>query len=296
MTRVLLIANPAAGRQALDRIERAQTCLRELGAEVELVLTRGRGDARRAAAGARQEEVDRVIAAGGDGTLNEVINGLVPTPIPLAFIPLGTTNVFAIETGIPFLLEDACRIALEAPARPVCTGIAGDRYFLLMAGIGFDAEVVYGINLRLKRWIGKLAYVVGGLSAWMQRPPAIVEVEDESGAVHRGYGAIVGNARLYAGRFTLTPEASLLEDRLDLCLFLKPGRLSLLRQIAATAAGRSPGPPGVRCLQGRRFAIRGQRVPVQIDGDYLGMLPLEFRTTFGELSLVLPEDFGKKSP
>ncbi|MEZ4484638.1 MAG: acylglycerol kinase family protein [Syntrophotaleaceae bacterium] len=99
------------------------------GATVDLTLTEKRGDAIEAAAAAKQAGFDRIVAAGGDGTLNEVINGLAPSPIPLAFIPFGTTNVFALEVGIPFDVEQACAVALGGQPRPVCLGLAGDTRF-----------------------------------------------------------------------------------------------------------------------------------------------------------------------
>jgi YegS/Rv2252/BmrU family lipid kinase len=291
--KVKLIANPVAGRQATGRIEEAVARLRADGAAVDLTLTGARGDARAAAARAREEGFDRVIAAGGDGTLNEVINGLAPSDIPLAYLPLGTANVFALETGIPFAIEEACKLALTGSARPICLGVAGDTRFLLMAGVGFDAEVVYGIDLRLKRLAGKLAYLAGGVATLLRRPQLPVEVEAADGSVYRGFGAVICNARLYGGRFSLTPQASLTCDRLDLCLLQRPGRLNLLRAAAAVASGRPLAPPAAILLEGQRFTLRGEGVPVQIDGDYLGRLPMTFRTAFGQISLVLPAAYGQ---
>lgn len=288
--RIKLIANPVAGGNARARIDRARAWLEKQGCTVDLTLTGARGDARSAAAEARVGGFDRVIAAGGDGTLNEVVNGLAPSPIPLAFLPLGTTNVFALETGIPFDVEKACAIALEGEAHPICLGMAGETRFLLMAGVGFDAQVVYGVDLRLKRLTGKLAYVLGGMRALFSGAPAPVELVDEGGTAYRGYGAIVGNCRCYAGKFSFTPQASLRSDRLDVCLLLRPGRLGLLGAAATLLTGRSPAPPAALSLQGREFTLRGERVPVQIDGDYLGKLPMTFRVVFGELSLVLPKE------
>lgn len=293
MAKIKLIANPVAGGEALAKIRRAEEWLRRRGAQVDLTLTGARGDARAAAARARLEDFDRVIAAGGDGTLNEVVNGLAPSPIPLAFLPLGTTNVFALEAGIPFHIESACAIALDGTVRPVCVGMADETRFLLMAGVGFDAEVVYGVNLRLKRWTGKLAYLAGGIAALLRQSPPPVEVTDETGQVYRGFGAIIGNSRLYAGGFSLLPQASLHADRLDLCLLLQPGRLALLRCATKFAIGRSPGEKAALCLQGRTFSVSGGRAPVQIDGDYLGRLPMTFRAVFGEISLVFPNAAAK---
>ncbi len=278
--KIKLIANPVAGRQAAAKIRAAEACFRARGATVELTLTAARGDARAAAARARSEGFDRVVAAGGDGTLNEVVNGLAPSAIPLAFLPLGTTNVFALEAAIPLAVEAACAIALDGAPRPVCLGQAGETRFLLMAGIGFDAAVVYGLNLRLKRLAGKLAYLAGGVTALLRQAPPPVEVVTEDGNVHRGFGAIIGNGRLYAGGFSLTPQASLCADRLDLCLLLRPGRLPLLRCAAglvgrpgAGAAGR-PLPAGTGIHRARRAGAGTDRwrLPGAAADDFPGRL------------------------
>jgi YegS/Rv2252/BmrU family lipid kinase len=286
--KVKLIANPIAGGDARQRIDRARRHLEQRGCAVDLTLTGARGDARTAASAARDGGFDRILAAGGDGTLNEVINGLAPSAVPLAFLPLGTTNVFALEAGIPFAVETACDIALDGEPRPVSLGRADGTRFLLMAGVGFDAEVVYRVSSRLKRWTGKLAYLASGLTTWVARPPAPIEIEREDGSVLRGYSAVIGNGRLYGGRFSLTPDASLEEAALDVCLFRKWGRWRLLRYVATVAAGGRLESPAVTMFKARRVTVRGASAPVQIDGDYLGRLPMTFRAEAGELVLVLP--------
>jgi len=291
--RIKLIANPVAGGNALPTIRRAEECLVRRGCRVELILTGARGDARNAAAAARSEGFDRIVAAGGDGTLNEVINGLAPSAIPLAFLPLGTTNVFALEAGIPFDVEKACAIALDGVPQPVCLGLAGDTRFLLMAGAGFDADVVYRVSGRLKRWTGKLAYLASALRTLAGPPPVPLEVVREDGKALRGYHVIIGNGRLYGGRFSVTPDASLTEEALDVCVFLKKGRLGLLRCAARVAAGRRLAPPDAETFKARRVTLHGAGVPVQIDGDYLGRLPMTFRALPGELVLVLPQPEGR---
>ena len=285
---VKLIANPTAGGEALGKIRRAQAWLEKRGCSVDLVLTAARGDAVRAAAAARDERVDRVIAAGGDGTLCEVINGLVPSELPLAFLPLGTTNVFALEAGIPFNVERACALALEGEPRAVCLGKAGETRFLLMAGAGFDAEVVSRVSLPLKRRVGKLAYLAAAATTLLRWPPKPVEVQLEDGTTHSGYGVIIGNGRLYGGPFSVTPRASLEEESLDVCLFLRPGRLQMVRCAAIVAAGGHLDAPHARCFTAREVKVKGEGVAVQIDGDYLGLLPMTFHAVAGELMLVLP--------
>lgn len=286
--KIKLIANPAAGSAARDRIKRAVLFLEQRGATVDVTLTGARGDAVRAAEEARHQDFDRIVAAGGDGTLNEVINGLAPSEIPLAFIPLGTTNVFALETDIPFDLKHACALALDGTPRRICLGQADGHRFLLMAGIGFDAEVVRGVSLRLKRRVGKLAYVVSGLISLCRYRPRPLEVLTEAGVRRRAYGVIISNGRLYGGRFVVSPSASLYNKTLSVCLLLRKTRLGLLRTMAKIAAGLPLLADEAIQLRARKIVVGGAGVPVQVDGDYLGELPHVFHATFGELQMVLP--------
>ncbi len=286
--RVKLIANPVAGRDAQARIRRAATWFEARGVRVDLTLTGARGDALQAADAARSGDFDRVVAAGGDGTLNEVINGLVPSPIPLAFLPLGTTNVFALEVGIPFAVEEACRIALEGRPSPVALGVADQTRFLLMASAGADAEAVYSVSAGFKRLAGKLAYLAAAAGVLLRQPPRPIEAVTAEGETIPCFGAILSNGRLYGGRFSVNPEASIREAALDVCLLLKPGRLGLLRTAAALAAGRRPDPSTIRSFKASSLRLQGTPVPVQIDGDFCGRLPMTFRSVAGELELVLP--------
>ncbi len=287
--RVKLIANPVAGGDARSKIERAVACLRAGGATVDLTLTEKRGDAMQAAAVAKQAGFDRIVAAGGDGTLNEVINGLAPSAIPLAFIPFGTTNVFALEVGIPFDVEQACAVALTGTPRPVCIGLAGDSRFLLMAGIGFDAEVVAGVSLGLKRRVGKLAYLVSALAVWLRFAGDTIEIVDEQGRRYQGASAIIGNGRYYGGRFSITPKASLEDDSLEVCLFRRRGRFGFLCSMLKVALGRPLSDDEAWRFKGRKLKVTGARFAVQLDGDACGCLPQTFCAAFGELTLVYPQ-------
>lgn len=285
---IKLIANPVAGGDAAAKIRQAAACLGRQGARVELSLTSCRGDAVRKAAEAKTGGFDLIVAAGGDGTLNEVINGLAPSPIPLAFIPLGTTNVFALEAGIPFDIEAACRIALAGMPTPVCLGEADGTRFLLMASAGFDAEVVERVDLGIKRRLGKMAYLVSALKVFGEHPPRPLEVQLEDGSWRTGYGLVVGNARLYGGNFSLTPGAALTDDRFVVCLLQRPGRWALLHCLLRMVLKRSLAPAGALLVKSRELTVRGEQVSVQIDGDSHGRLPMRFRALTGELVMVLP--------
>jgi YegS/Rv2252/BmrU family lipid kinase len=286
--RLQLIANPVAGRHARTLIEQAQARLRSRGAEVELFLTQGRGDAERFAALAAGRGFDRIVVAGGDGTVNEVVNGMGPDSPPLAILPLGTTNVLALEIGMPFGIEAACDLAVDGVVTSIHLGLADQRRFVLMAGVGFDARVVHGVNLRLKRLLGKGAYLVSVARCWRRPEAQRLTLVDEHGLRHQGYGAIISNARCYGGRFTMTPNASLLADTLEVCLILRPGRTALLMAGVALLTGRTLAAPWGRQLRGRRFAVSGDGIPVQIDGDEAGLLPRLFSVNPFPIKLILP--------
>jgi len=157
-----------------------------------------------------------------------------------------------------------------------------------MAGIGFDADVVYRVSGRLKRWTGKFAYLASGLRCLCGPPPAAIEVLREDGTTVRGYHVIIGNGRLYGGRFSVTPDASLSEGMLDVCVLLQQGRWALLRCAAKIVIGRRLARPDAETFKTCKVTLRGEGVPVQIDGDYLGRLPMTFSALPGELVLILP--------
>lgn len=284
--RLMLIANPVSGGDARGRIEEARRWLEAHGATVDLVLTGAAGDARRAAAKLREGDCDRIMAAGGDGTLNEVLDGLAPSSVPVAFLPLGTTNVFALETGIPGDIPGACRLALEGTPHPVCLGAADGSRFLLMASAGFDALAVHRVDLRLKRRVGKLAYVASALGALAGYPLPVFEAVGDDGLVRRGCQVIAGNGRLYGGHFSLTPAASLFAERLDVCLVTPMSRPRFAITMLALLAGATP--PGVERFATCSLDLRGSDVPLQIDGDPAGVLPRRLTVRAGEVQLVLP--------
>jgi YegS/Rv2252/BmrU family lipid kinase len=289
--RILLIANPVSGGDARAQIARAAAWLRAQGAVVEILLTGKSDDARGFAAAARDQGYDRIVAAGGDGTLNEVLNGLAPSAIPVAFLPLGTTNVFALEAGIPRDLEAACRVALQGTPQPVCLGVADGERFLLMASAGFDATAVHRVDLTLKRRTGKLAYAVSALLTLLSMPLSVFEVVGDDGTVRRACQVVAGNGRLYGGRFSLTPAASLLAERLDVCLVAPMGKVRFVLTLLGLLAGATPR--GVERFATTRLALRGADVPLQIDGDDRGSLPRQLTVSRGEVNLVFPGEEGK---
>lgn len=289
--RLLLIANPISGGDARPRIARAAAWFLGQGADVEVVLTQQRGDARRLAGQVHDRRCDRVVVAGGDGTLNEVANGLCGSTVPVAFLPLGTVNVFALETGIPLDLAGACRLALEGRPRSISLGRIGDELFLLMASAGWDAAAVARLRPAVKRRFGRLAYVLSAVEALLAQPPNTVEIRLPDGRRRNGSGVVVSNARCYGGRYVITPQASLLSDRLELCLLRRDGRAAMLGYALRLGLHLPLRPPAVEYHSVDAVEISGAGVPVQVDGDPWGMLPARVASVPNALSVVLPEAF-----
>ncbi|MEQ9815755.1 MAG: diacylglycerol kinase family protein [Azospirillaceae bacterium] len=282
----LVIRNPVAGRRKLLRFQRAVTAMREAGLVTTVVETGRAGDAivlaREAAA-----DIGVVVAAGGDGTINEVVTGLqqraaeVPSPgvIPLGVIPLGTANVFALELGIPLDPAAAGRVVAGDARRHVWPGLVDGRAVIQMVGVGFDARVVDAVTAPFKARWGKLAYVFQSLRLWWRFPADRFTVRLPDGRTFTAGTVIATKGRLYAGRFLLAPSADPGAAGFTLCLFPRATRWNALKAMAALPIGLLPRLGGLRMLPVTEAEIDcdGGSVPAQIDGDRGGTCPVSIR-------------------
>ena len=284
--RLLVIVNPTAGRARSRRLATVLDALKSEGAEMAVLETRARGDAERLAAIAAPMRHDAVVVAGGDGTINEAINGLAVSDLPLAIIPLGTANVLASELGLPKAPAALARLIATAAPRAVHVGEANGRRFALMVGAGFDARVVEGVNLALKRRVGKLAYVAESLAQIARHVPCSYEVEID-GVRWTAASAVVAKGRYYGGTFTVAPRASLNVPRLHVCLFARAGRWNVLRYAAALVLGRLHRLPDVRVVEGQEVRIVGPAgEAAHGDGDVIATLPLDVRVSPRPLRVI----------
>ncbi|MGF1593156.1 MAG: diacylglycerol/lipid kinase family protein [Kiloniellaceae bacterium] len=283
--RLLVIHNPTAGGNRRRRFEAVLANLAGLGCQIDLQATTGPGDAEGIARAADTAAYDLVVAAGGDGTINEVINGLVGGPatatarLPLAVLPLGTANVLANELGLGLVPAQIARtiergtVQLVSLGR-VSTGQGDSRLFSLMAGAGFDARVVAGIAPPVKRLIGKGAYVLEGFRQMCRRQPPPLHVTVD-GRLYEAASVVVSNARYYGGRYLLAPEARLAEPLLHVCLFRDGGAFHILRYAIALQVGRLQRERGFMIVTGRDIRIEGDPgAPLQADGDIVARLPV----------------------
>ena len=286
--RALVIFNPAAGRRRRPALVQALDHLRRHGLTATVHETTGPGDAETAAAAATRAAFDLIVSAGGDGTLNEVVNGLGPEPPPLAVLPLGTANVLAAEIGLP---RDPAGIAEVIAARrtlPFWPGTVNGRRFALMAGVGIDAEVVAAVTLRQKRLFGRGAYVGQALVVLCRggRRHDPVEID---GRTYRAASAIVTRCRFYGGAHLLAPGASLFRPELHVCLAQGLRRVDYLRYGAALLRDRLPLQADLAIHRALTVTIPGPAAaPVQCDGNILSRLPATFAVAKAPIPLVVP--------
>jgi YegS/Rv2252/BmrU family lipid kinase len=290
--RALVIFNPTAGWRRRRRLDSTLRLLGEAGIGCPVAATAARGDAERLAyeAASSPDAPDLIIAAGGDGTINEAANGLLRAgaPIPLAILPLGTANVLAAEIGLA-IDPAAIAAAIVADRRiEVHVGRANGAGFLLMAGAGFDAHVVQAIRPPVKRLLGKGAYVLETLRQLVRFgfPRYRVTID---GVAHEAASVVVARGRFYGGRYLAAPAARLDGDGFQVCLFESGGRLAVLRYGAALVMDRLPRAGGYRIVSGSRVGVEGPAGdPVQADGDIIARLPLDIDLAPRRISLVVP--------
>jgi diacylglycerol kinase (ATP) len=297
MRTIHLISNPNAGQNRARRaaaVARFCALLQERGVAVEVLHTTAPGDATRLAADAAHAGAREIVVAGGDGTVNEALQGLVGTGVRLGVWPAGTANVLARELGLPFDLPSLTDVLARGATRRIYLGCATEertgtrRYFCLMAGVGLDAAVVAGVRPDLKRRVGKGAFWVSGLSFLANWQPVTFNVEVE-GATYAATFAAVGKTAHYGGNLTVTPRAQLERPEFELCLVSGGSRVRYLRLLAQTmrASGVTRDIQGVRFIRTTRARATGD-APVQVDGELIGQLPMTFEIVPEPIEVLAP--------
>lgn len=289
--RALVIFNRnAGGGRKVQRVDEVASMLREAGVAVDIHETTCAGDAEATAASARAEGsgIDVVICAGGDGTINEVVNGLAGGETPLAIIPIGTANVLAAEIGLETDTKSVVASILSGTPTPIHLGIANGRRFALMAGVGLDAEVVATVDRELKRQTGKLAYALATVNRWLAyRNHSYKVVVD--GVVHEAASAIVANGHYYAGKFVCAGDARITEPGLHVCLFEKPGRWQAIYYMIALFCGFLDRLNTYRVIPGKEVSVTDEPDgPVQGDGDIITRLPVSIGVAAETVFLIMP--------
>ena len=283
--RTCVIFNPTACGEKARRFRRH---LDAIGAESLLKLTAAAGDARRLAAEAVSEGFETIVAAGGDGTINEVINGMADAPnafarARLGVLPLGTVNVFARELALPVRLEEAWAAIRQGRETRIdlggveyrTEGKTERRYFAQLAGAGLDARAIELVEWQLKKKIGPLAYIVAGLKALAGAQPKITAAG--GGRSITGELVLVGNGRLYGGPYRVFPGADPRDGRLEVCVFPRVTWLTLARcGPSLLLLGRLPSSVA-EVFRAESFTLTSLApTPLEVDGELAGHLPAAF--------------------
>ncbi len=297
----VLIFNPFSGGlngRRRGRLDRALRILRENGHEVRVVPTEGPGTAGGIARREIEAGADLILVAGGDGTVNEALNGMTPSTVPLGLLPAGTGNVLAHELKVSLRIEDAARALGSWAPRRISTGLLRTtssvvpRHFLLMAGIGFDARVVNAVDPDLKRRHGKLSYWVAGFEQAGRRLE-----EFEVGAGENSYScsfALASRVRNYGGTMEIARHASLASDDFAVVLMRGTNSIRYLKYLTGAFTGRLARTEGITLLRARILEFRvstGQRVYIQVDGEAAGRLPASVEIVPDALTLLVPPEF-----
>jgi YegS/Rv2252/BmrU family lipid kinase len=293
--RARIIVNPTSGSATdvvLRELRETARWLTEKGLATELRLTRGADHATWLARDAASAGLDMVIAAGGDGTVNDVIQALAGHTTALGVLPVGTVNVWAREMGISLSLAEARETLLHGVHRRVDLGRAGQRYFLMMAGIGFDAEVARRVERGWLRRFGlkMLDYIaaVVALSVTAQSAELRIQMGD-SHRHERALMVIIGNTRLYGGAMTFTQKAVADDGALDVVVIGSGGLTHRLNVLGRAFLRLPSAGPRVRYTRAQAVRVSSRRAePVQVDGEVIGHLPMTFTIAPRALRVILP--------
>ncbi len=288
----VVIANPASGSfpHHERQVKESLVYLRRSGWSVELRLTRGAGDAGQFARDAVAQKVDVVIAAGGDGTINEIIQELAGSETALGVLPMGTVNVWARETNIPLDNAGARAVLLHGELRRIDLGKVNERYFLLMAGIGLDAVVAHAVEKKPIKRLGVLGYLLVGtwLGLGYESFRAYLTINGRL-VKKNALQIIVGNTRLYGGAIKYTWKAKCDDGLLDVCVVRKRsllGRIVVFKDFLLRREQRRQWVSYERC---QALEVRTRKpVAIQVDGDPSGYTPARFTIAPQALKVIVP--------
>lgn len=290
--RYLIIRNVAAGPGRQRLLGRVINRLNARGALITTQVVDGiEANKQVARDAAASGDFDCLIAAGGDSTIRGAATGLLGTDLPLGIVPVGTGNVMATELGLGRRARAIADTLIDGPTRTIHGGLANGEPFFLMAGVGFDAEVVSRLSYRWKKLLGKAAYGGPVLRTLAHPLPRLDVSVDE--ARHEARWVIVTNASRYGGHFMLSPDTVLDKPGLKAVLFQTESRAGLMRSLLRLASGRLEADHHVLSLDCEEVAISSNAtVPLQIDGEVCGSTPVTITKAEDAFNLIVPSSFA----
>jgi diacylglycerol kinase (ATP) len=286
MSSTLIILNPAADS---ERALRKQARVESLARDCVICATTYTGEAEAMARRGVAEGFEKIVAAGGDGTVNEVVNGLAGTNVMLGLLPIGTMNVFATELGLPVNNLELCwEIVNGDSIRAVDLPKANQKFFVQLAGVGLDAQVVKETSSNLKKNFGPLSYLISAVQIAARTPPKLF-IQSEDASIDEGSFVLVGNGRLYGGPFPFFKHAALDDGLLDVIVFKRLGYLEIIKYLQDVIFSSEIRVPEIEYFQTRQLRVESdQSVPVELDGELVGNCPVEFSVRDRSLRVLVP--------
>ena len=286
-----VIYNPVAGPKVVNRIDRIRSCLSAQGLPFRIRETVAPGSAIVMAREAAHEGIDVVVAVGGDGTMNEVADGLAGSATRLVLVPHGTGNVFGREFSLPETVEGCLDLLSSGKTISVRLAKANDRHFVLLASAGFDAEVVERMNHRQKNILGIAAYFLSGALHLLRYQPTLW-LEFPGRERVEAQAVVVARGKKYGGNVTIAPDGDIMGETFRVIALLRKGRLSIVKFAFDVFRGKHTSSRHVLLRESSSLFVRCS-IPsaCQVDGEYLGPLPVRFTVTDALLRVVVPTDF-----
>ena len=290
MNNTIVILNPAAHS---DRAKRRRARVESLARGCTVYATNSAAEAESTARGAVSDGFRKVVAAGGDGTIHAVVNGLAGSGATLGLLPIGTVNVFAMELGLPIHDLTSCWNIIEGDqVRLIDLPSANGKYFVQLAGVGLDAQAVKETSLALKRNFGPLSYLISAAQIAARKPPRLV-IESSSTSIEEASFVLIGNGRRYGGPFPFFKHALLDDGLLDVVAFKQVGYLEIIKYLQDVFFSSDIRLPEVEYFQTERLRISSdQDVPVELDGELVGNCPVEFELRDHRLRVLVPTVAG----
>jgi diacylglycerol kinase (ATP) len=286
VSNTVIILNPTAGN---EQAKRWQERIESLARGCPVRTTSGSGEAEALARHAVEEGFGKIVAAGGDGTVNEVVNGIAGSSAALGLLPTGTVNVFAMELGLPSHNLELCWDIIQGEnTRLVDLPSANGKYFVQLAGVGLDAQVVKETSLAFKRSFGPLSYLISAAQIAARQPPKLF-IESETASVDEGSFVLVGNGRLYGGPFPFFKHAIIDDGLFDIVVFKRLGYLEIIKYLQDVVFSADIRVPDIEYFQSRRLRITSEQdVPVELDGELAGNCPVDFQIQEKALRVLTP--------
>ena len=296
MQRAVVVYNPVSrNAPSWVRLQEAARGMAGEGWDVSVAVTQAAGHGTELARAATADGVEVVFSSGGDGTINEVLNGIVGSGSALAVLRGGMGDVFGKEAGIPKAPEKALRVLVDGMRHRIDLGRANERYFLLMAGVGFDAEVVKAVPPRPKRLLGSTSYALWALARLPRYRSQAVEIvadgEERTAAV---YWVLLGNTRSYGGILDIAGAAVADDGLLDAYIFEARGAGDVVGTAVSLLRGKQASRENVTFRRVRELEIVTPGLAVQLDGEYCGETPVRFSVEPQAVEVLLPRGRGEQ--